>query len=161
MAQCPTVSAIEGLEIRQFSMDDVDGWARTDLQRQHVIHGLENSGDYLAAVLPDGRIVGKIGIRYDKHEGAGTLHQFDVVEALRSQGIGTTLIDRAEQLIREHGCSCATLGVEDSNEGAVRLYRRLGYEVFGTESAEWDQEAPDGTTYRYQCQCLLMHRDLR
>lgn len=149
---------IEGLQIRELGIDDVDRWARTDLERQHLVSGLENSGDYLAAVLPDGRIVGKIGIQYDKPPGAGTLHQFDVIEGLRGQGIGTMLVARAERLIREHGWSRITLGVEESNEGAIRLYRRLGYEVFGTEAAEWDQEAPDGTTYLYQCQCLLMHR---
>jgi ribosomal protein S18 acetylase RimI-like enzyme len=160
VATCRTVTGIDGLQIRPFGIADVDRWARTDLQRRHLVDALEKSGDYLAAVLPDGRIIGKIGIRYDEHPGAGTLFQFDVIEALRSLGVGTALLLRAEQLIRDHGCSRVTLGVEESNEGAVRLYRRFGYEVFGTEAAEWDQEAADGTIYLYQCQCLLMQRTL-
>ncbi|GAB3753708.1 GNAT family N-acetyltransferase [Microlunatus parietis] len=154
------MSSIEGLEIRAFRRDDVDGWARTDLQRRHLIDGLENSGGYLAAVLPTGRVVGKIGIRYDEQPGAGTVLQFDVVEEFRDQGIGTALLRRAEQVIRDHGCDRVTLGVEETNTDAIRLYRRLGYREFGTEVSEWDQEAPDGTTYRYRCLCLLMCRTL-
>ncbi|MFC7622907.1 GNAT family N-acetyltransferase [Microlunatus sp. GCM10028923] len=154
------MSGIEDLEIRTFRLDDVDGWARTELQRRHLIDALEKSGDYLAAVLPTGRIVGKIGIRYDEQPGAGSLFQFDVVESLRGQGIGTRLVHRAEQVIRDHGCDRATLGVEDTNEAAIRLYRRLGYQEFGTEAAEWDQEDADGTISRYRCLCLLMCRTL-
>ena len=154
------MTGIEGLQIRPFGLADVDRWTRTDLHRRHLIDALEKSGDYLAAVLPDGRIAGKLGIRYDEHPGAGTLFQFDVIPSLRGRGVGTALVGRAEQLIRDHGCDRVTLGVEESNEAAIRLYRRLGYEVFGTEPAEWDQEAPDGTIYRYHCECLLMQRTL-
>lgn len=149
-------SSVDGLQIRQFGIEDVDTWARTELQRRHLADALENADDYLAAVLPNSRIVGKVGIRYDEHPGAGNLFQFDVVEDLRSQGIGTTLLVSAEQRIRDHGCSRATLAVEETNAAAIRLYRRAGYEVIGTESAQWDQEAPDGTTYLYQCECLRM-----
>ena len=153
-------SGVDGLQIRRFEITDVDNWARTDLQRRHLVDALENSGDYLAAVLPNGRIVGKIGIRYDKHPGAGNLFQFDVVEDLRSRGIGTELLRRAEQRIRDHGCDRATLAVEETNEAAIRLYHRAGYEVIGTEMAQWDQEAPDGTTYLYRCRCLQLQRRL-
>jgi ribosomal protein S18 acetylase RimI-like enzyme len=151
---------IEGLQIRQFGNHDVDRWARTDLDRRYLAEAVQNSGDYLAAVLPDGRIAGKVGIRYDERPGAGNLFQFDVAEDLRGQGIGTQLVRSAEQRIREHGRNLATLAVEESNEGAIRLYRRLGYEVIGTETAEWNQEAPDGSIYLYQCQCLTMQREL-
>ncbi|HEY9294108.1 MAG TPA: GNAT family N-acetyltransferase [Microlunatus sp.] len=155
------MAGIDELEIRPFSIDDVDSWARTDLQRQGLVHALEISGDYLAAVQqPDGRIVGKIGIRYEEHPGAGNLLQFDVVEDLRGRGIGTALLRRAEEVARERGCTRTTLAVEETNGDGLRLYRRLGYQVFGAEDAEWDQEAPDGSTYRYRCRCLLMQRTL-
>ncbi|GAB3929112.1 hypothetical protein GCM10011575_26050 [Microlunatus endophyticus] len=85
MAKFRAVTGIESLQIRPFAMDDVDRWARTELQRAQLQDALENSGDYLAAVMSDGRIVGKIGIRYDEHPGAGNLFQFDVVEELRGR----------------------------------------------------------------------------
>lgn len=71
---------IEGVQIRQFGTDDVDRWARTDLERRYLAEAVRNSGDYLAAVLPDGRIAGKVGIRYDERPGAGNLFQFDVAK---------------------------------------------------------------------------------
>ncbi len=59
------------------------------------------------------------------------------------------------------GLGRATLAVEDLNIDAMRLYRRRGYVVCGAEDSEWDQQAPDGTTYRYRCRCLLMQRALK
>lgn len=154
------VCGIEAPEIRRFTAADVDSWAQTELQRRHLLQALTESGDYLAAVQADGRIVGKIGIRYDQHPGAGNLHQFDVVEGLRGHGIGSQLLQEAEQRIRDHGCTRVTLGVEETNLDAIRLYERRGYEAFDSEDAEWDQEEPDGTIFRYHCRCLLMQRDL-
>ncbi|SDS04189.1 GNAT family N-acetyltransferase [Microlunatus soli] len=154
------MAGIDGLRIRRFGVDDVDGWARTDLQRRHLVDALAESDDYLAAVQPGGRIVGKLGIRYGQHPDAGTIYQFDVVDGLRGQGIGTALLLRAEQIIGDHGCDRATLGVEQDNVAAIRLYRRRGYQEFGTEAAEWDQEAADGSIYRYRCLCLLMQHTL-
>lgn len=69
--------------------------------------------------------------------------------------------DHAEERIRERGWGRATLAVEDLNIDAMRLYRRRGYVVCGAEDSEWDQQAPDGTTYRYRCRCLLMQRALK
>lgn len=152
------MSDIAQLRIRPFGLDDVERWARTDLQRRHLLDALKNTGDYLAAVLPENRIVGKIGIRYDEHPGAGTVLQFDVVDGMRGQGIGTALLRRAEQLIADHGCERVTLGVEDTNLDAIRLYGRLGYRQFDADDAEWDQESADGTIYRYRCRCLLLQR---
>lgn len=161
MEACLTVGGNEAPEIRRFTAADVDLWAQTELQRRHLLQALAESADYLAAVHSDGRIVGKIGIRYDQHPGAGNLYQFDVVEGLRGRGIGTRLVEHAEQRIRDHGCTRVTLSVEDTNLAAIRLYERLGYEAFGSEDADWDQEAPDGTTFRYHCRCLLMQRALQ
>jgi len=153
-----SMAGIESLQVRPFEAADVDSWAQTEHQRHHLALAVAASGDYLAAVQPDGRVVGKIGIRYDEHPGAGTLHQFDVVEELRGLGIGSLLLEQAELRIRDRGYQRSTLAVEESNSGAIRLYQRQGYELVGAEDAEWDQEAPDGTIYRYHCRCLLMER---
>lgn len=47
----------------------------------------------------------------------------------RGQGIGTALMERAEQRAREEGCGAMSLLVFDANDGAKRLYERLGYRV--------------------------------
>ena len=45
----------------------------------------------------------------------------------RNQAVGTTLMNVAERLASEAGCSLLSLEVFGQNEGALRLYRRLGY----------------------------------
>ncbi|MBY0272871.1 MAG: GNAT family N-acetyltransferase [Alphaproteobacteria bacterium] len=50
-----------------------------------------------------------------------------VSESLRHKGIGTRLLEAAEQLAREKGCALATLNTMDW--GALELYQNLGYKV--------------------------------
>jgi Acetyltransferase (GNAT) family len=106
--------------------------------------------EYLAACPPSGLPVGLGGIDYAKTAGAGTIWMLAVHPALRSCGIGTVLIQAAEQRIRARGPRRAELGVEDSNQRARTLYERLGYAAYGSESDSWDQEAADGTVSRYE-----------
>ena len=42
-------------------------------------------------------------------------------------GIGTALMRRAEEKARSAGKRTMSLGVVGENEGAIRLYERLGY----------------------------------
>jgi hypothetical protein len=80
--------------------------------------------------------------------------------ALRSCGIGTVVIQAAEQRIRARGLHRAELGVEDSNPRARSLYERLGYAAYGSEPDSWDQEAADGTVSRYETMLTLMRKEL-
>ncbi|MFD0850989.1 GNAT family N-acetyltransferase [Actinomadura adrarensis] len=50
---------------------------------------------------------------------------------LRSQGIGTAIIDAAEALVLERGHDQIGLGVDDDNHRAAALYLRLGYQETG------------------------------
>jgi len=50
---------------------------------------------------------------------------------LRGQGIGTKLTGAAEQLARTRGHSRISISASIDNEGALRLYRRLGYRDAG------------------------------
>jgi ribosomal protein S18 acetylase RimI-like enzyme len=116
--------------------------------------------DYLAACPPSGLPVALGGIDYAKTPGAGTLWQLAVHGALQSCGIGTILIQAAEQRIRARGLHRAELGVEECNPRARALYERLGYLAYGREPASWDEEAPDGSLTRYETVCTLMRKEL-
>jgi GNAT superfamily N-acetyltransferase len=50
---------------------------------------------------------------------------------LRGRGIGTELSEAAEQLARGHGHRQISISASIANEGALRLYRRLGYRDAG------------------------------
>lgn len=58
------------------------------------------------------------------------LHHARVAEGMRGRGIGSSLVRRAEEEARKRGFAEITLGVDETNEGAVRLYQRLGYHEF-------------------------------
>jgi ribosomal protein S18 acetylase RimI-like enzyme len=116
--------------------------------------------DYLAVCPPSGLPVALGGIDYAKNPGTGTLWQLAVHGALQSCGIGTILIQAAEQRIRARGLHRAELGVEEHNPRARALYERLGYTAYGREPESWDEEAPDGTITRYDTVLTLMRKEL-
>ncbi len=45
----------------------------------------------------------------------------------RGRGLGRQLLSRASKEYRRHGCNAASLTVTASNEGAIRLYKSMGF----------------------------------
>jgi ribosomal protein S18 acetylase RimI-like enzyme len=117
--------------------------------------------DYLVVCPPSGLPVALGGIDYTLTPGAGTLWQLAVHGALQSCGIGTLLIDAAEQRILARGLRRAELAVEERNHRARALYERLGYAAYGRKPEAWDEQAQDGSVRRYETMCTLMHKQLR
>jgi ribosomal protein S18 acetylase RimI-like enzyme len=116
--------------------------------------------DYLAACPPSGLPVALGGVDYTLTPGAGTLWQLAVHGALQSCGIGTLLIQAAEQRIRARGLHRAELAVEECNPRARALYERLGYATYGRKPEAWDEQAEDGSVRRYETVCTLMRKEL-
>jgi GNAT superfamily N-acetyltransferase len=69
------------------------------------------------------------------------LTHLEVHELHRNRGIGTRLIQAAERILVDRGHRQVALGVGLKNAGALRLYRRLGYE-------EWEH-SPIPTVNEY------------
>jgi GNAT superfamily N-acetyltransferase len=75
----------------------------------------------------------------------------------RGQGIGTELTRAAERLVAERGHRRCSISVSDRNDGARRLYERLGYErvdrppkrVVGTIVVRGEPLAVDDTLLYY------------
>jgi ribosomal protein S18 acetylase RimI-like enzyme len=93
-------------------------------------------------------------------EAIATIWHVAVCGPFRDRGIGTRLMEAAEQAIRARGLRWAQLGVEKSNRGAQRLYRRLGYVRCGQEDVVWPEATPDGTVAPLAHPCWLMRKDL-
>lgn len=93
------------------------------------LHRLDHEGDSTYLVAWDGQSpVGHAHIAWDGPElGLPELQDFFVVPELRNQGIGTRLTRAAERLVSERGHEECAIGVSVENEGARRLYERLGY----------------------------------
>ena len=91
-------------------------------------------GDVVWVAEQDGAVVGMLLLEGD------FLHSVYVDPRHQRQGVGTTLVEVAKSL-RHDGLR---LWVFQSNEGARRLYERLGFvEVRRTEGAANDEHEPD------------------
>lgn len=151
------------LTIRDLCVTDLPGmsWAgEFHMKQVEAAMAKNTSKDFLAVFLSNGRSVGKGEIDYEQQPGAGQIGSLTVREDMQSLGIGSALITAAEQRIRERGLSRAELDVEEDNPRARSLYERLGYVAYGRTPDSWDQQAPDGTIYRYETTCTLMRKDL-
>jgi len=65
--------------------------------------------------------------------GAGESHILNICirPESRRQGLGLSLLTHMLNLAREHNADVAVLEVRVSNESAIRLYRRLGFNELG------------------------------
>lgn len=67
----------------------------------------------------------------------GSIPEINALETFtQGQGIGTELIFAAEGVAREAGATALGIAVELENDGALRLYERLGYSDWGRGHVE-------------------------
>ena len=81
---------------------------------------------------------------------------------MRSQGIGSSLIEGAEDIIRKRGYSKVGLGVGIENVRARQLYQRLGYRHSGhrTYTICWYQYDGNESPERVEEVCVYLLKDL-
>jgi ribosomal protein S18 acetylase RimI-like enzyme len=128
------------LIIRDLTAEDLPScaWFGSSAYLASVARSLEHvrrgEADHLAVCPPSGLPVALGAVSYARTPDAGWLRQLGVHPALRSCGIGTVLIQAAEQRIRARGLRRAGLKVEECNPRARALYERLGYVAYGREA---------------------------
>lgn len=88
------------------------------------------------------------------------LFQLDTVDELQGLGLGSRLIEAAEDRIRRRGLRLAGMGVEDSNPRARALYERLGYSFAAREPASWEVTDEDGTAVLYETEINVLIKDI-
>ena len=102
-------------------------------------------------VSPDGELIGqafvmlKSGER-DAADGKNRAYVFSfrVKDRWRNCGLGSNLMGFVEDDLRRRGFQFVTLNVAKENEGALRLYKRLGYHVVDSRPGTWSYRDPDG-----------------
>lgn len=82
-----------------------------------------------AVCLDGGRAVAYGGMYWGVDEGQIT--NIAVLPAYRRQGLGASVLAFLIDLAKERGCAQISLEVRASNQAAVSLYRRFGFEVCG------------------------------
>lgn len=89
---------------------------------------------------------GQAWIDLTKHQPQqiGYIWAVRVFPVLRDLGIGTLLMEAAEQVLVQRDVAVAEVGVEKDNPDARRLYERLGYVMHHSLSEEYGYTRPDG-----------------
>jgi [ribosomal protein S18]-alanine N-acetyltransferase len=77
------------------------------------------------------RIVGFV-VGQKQPRGLGHVVTIDVVAEVRRAGVGSMLLDAAEQRLRQMGCNAIYLETAVDNDAALRFYKRHGYSVVKT-----------------------------
>jgi len=119
----------EGADItvdREYTREEEVEWlARylSDLERGRVVG---------VAAEVDGRFVGQLHVnpRTGRSRHLGVLG-ISVMDGYRGMGIGTEMMREAEAQARELGIEVITLEVFATNDRALRVYLKLGYEIVG------------------------------
>lgn len=105
-----------------YHTEDVKGYEEGYLDR------FFSGGDDLIYVAElEKEVVAFLSVEVYREDGYIYLDDFSVTAGCRGQGIGTKLISLAEDYSESSGIPAIVLHVEKTNEGAHRLYRKLGY----------------------------------
>jgi len=112
-----------------------------DVIMKPEIHGyiqdfLNQEGDYCLVAERNSTILGAVWVRLFSHEGKsyGYIDPYtpelviSLVKEHRNQGIGTKLMVKMLQLLKEHGYRQVSLSVSKENP-AVWVYRKLGFQI--------------------------------
>lgn len=94
--------------------------------------------------LPEGEIIGQafVSLESGRHELAdgknrAYIYGFRVKSAYRRRGVGAFLLKTIEADLIQKGFGIVTLNVGRENIDALRLYKRLGYQVVAEEAGKW------------------------
>ncbi len=96
------------------------------------------------AELPGAGVIGQLFVqlispRWELADGRSRayLYSFRIRPEFRGAGVGSRLLEEAEQDLRRRGFREATLNVGRENGAARKLYERHGYRVAGEEPGRW------------------------
>jgi ribosomal protein S18 acetylase RimI-like enzyme len=115
--------------------------------------------------FPIGRLFIQFGnkknTKYSDGVNRAYLYSFQVMDLFQGQGLGTRLIRVAESLLLQRGFSISTIGVVKTNEGALRLYQREGYTIYGEDEGRWAYIDQRGIERKVHEPCWLLEKSLR
>ena len=87
------------------------------------------------------RVTGYIGLYLSFEEASVT--NVAVSPSFRKKGYGEALVTAAKEAVREAGAECIFLEVRQSNEPAISLYKKLGFEELGIRKKFYEHPVED------------------
>ena len=118
------LNALLQLENRCFTEDR--------LSRRSFRRFLDMPRDRLIIAELDGELVGYCLVLMNAATRLARIYSIAVSPTARGRGLGEQLIVKAEQEAAAAGRIVMRLEVREDNDGAINLYKRLGYRQFGT-----------------------------
>ena len=89
------------------------------------------NGEDIIFVAEDNEVIAYLAVEVHREDVDYVyLDDMSVTEKNRGQGIGTSLIHKAETYAKELGLADILFHVEKTNTSAFRLYDRLGYKLY-------------------------------
>ncbi len=122
----PDVDEIQREKIQADVMQDIQKAERGE----RIIFGVRNKGMIIGiaqVVFIDNQEI------YADGKTRAHIHHVRVSEESRGKGVGSKLMQHAETIAKDRGFTEMTLGVEESNQIAIRFYSQLGYSEFMSE----------------------------
>jgi [ribosomal protein S18]-alanine N-acetyltransferase len=127
------------ISFRDFRPDDLTRLWELDQQcfsrgiaysRVELMHYIRRHGAFTIVAESNGEIAGfSIG---EALRCRGHVITIDVAEPFRRHGLGSRLMDAAEERFRQSGCEVSLLETAVNNMGAIAFYKRRGYVVLKT-----------------------------
>ncbi|MCR4865311.1 MAG: GNAT family N-acetyltransferase [Lachnospiraceae bacterium] len=115
-----------------YDTDDVKGYDKGYLDSYWT------DGEDRIYVADDGRVVAYLSVEVHHDENDYIyIDDLSVTEEYRNKEIGTELIKKAESYAREIKIPAVLFHVEKTNKDAMRLYERLGYEIFRDDNTRF------------------------
>ncbi len=152
-------SAIQEINIRPLLKSDLPAleWEGEFLHFRNVFADVykkieKGTAKGWVAVTREGYMVGQVFLQLtsDRLELAdgwnrAYLYSLRIRPQYRKLGIGTKMIDLLEDSLKTINYTRVTLNVARNNQGAVRLYQRLGYQIVAEEEGVWSYPDHKGT----------------
>ena len=108
-----------------YHTEDVHGYDSGYLDRYW------KNGEDIILVAEDGEVIAYLAVEVHREDVDYIyLDDLSVTDKKRGNGIGTSLIHKAEDYAKELGLADILFHVEKTNTSALRLYERLGYKIF-------------------------------
>ena len=159
------VCGLDGFEARDLAESDIEtmDWAGDALHIEIMRAQLNDesiSSDTIAIYPPNQPPVSKGYVVHDLYADKSVISQLATHPILQSLGLGTFLLEALEKRIRDRGISKATLGVEQTNPRARKLYERLGYTYFKSDVDSWEAVGSDGEAYTHYTNVDWLYKEL-
>lgn len=97
---------------------------------------------YFLVAKQENIVVGYVGMYVVLQE--GDITNIAVAKEVQRQGIGTKLLKELLEVAKKHGTETINLEVRVSNESAISLYKKHGFEIIGRRKNFYTKPEEDG-----------------